>query len=97
MVLFEQVQQDITLTRFVPLLRKSLEGLVYRVKAMLALNKCQNAFWMGTLKNRDLHGDEILSQVCACLRIIILTFASNDVAYILSLFREQSDFACCES
>lgn len=29
---------------------------------MLALNKCHNAFWMGILKNRDIHGEEILSQ-----------------------------------
>ncbi|XP_063887534.1 Fanconi anemia group D2 protein-like isoform X1 [Scylla paramamosain] len=57
-----KVKQDTTLTRYVPPLRKSLETLVYRVKAMLALNKCHNAFWMGILKNRDLHGEEILSQ-----------------------------------
>ncbi|XP_069186232.1 Fanconi anemia group D2 protein isoform X2 [Procambarus clarkii] len=57
-----KVNQDTTLTRYVPLVKKSLEMLVYRVKAMLALNKCCNAFWMGNLKNRDLHGKEILSQ-----------------------------------
>lgn len=57
-----KVKQDTTMTRFVPRLRKSLETLVYRVKAMLALNKCHNAFWMGVLKNRDIHGEEILSQ-----------------------------------
>lgn len=57
-----KVKQDTTLTCYVPPLRRSLETLVYRVKAMLALNKCHNAFWMGILKNRDLHGEEILSQ-----------------------------------
>jgi len=38
----------------VPLLKKSLEQFVYRVKAMLAFNHCQEAFWVGILKNRDL-------------------------------------------
>lgn len=37
-----------------PLLKKSLEQFVYRVKAMLAFNHCQEAFWVGILKNRDL-------------------------------------------
>ncbi|XP_071548151.1 Fanconi anemia group D2 protein-like isoform X1 [Panulirus ornatus] len=57
-----KANQDTSLTRHVPLIRKSLEMLVYRVKAMLALNKCSNAFWMGNLKNRDLQGEELLSQ-----------------------------------
>ena len=45
---------------------------MYRVKAMLALNKCHTAFWMGVLKNRDLHGEEILSQVCVYIYVYIL-------------------------
>ncbi|XP_065543971.1 Fanconi anemia group D2 protein isoform X2 [Lathamus discolor] len=57
-----KIHQDITLTNHVPLLKKSLEQFVYRVKAMLAFNHCQEAFWMGVLKNRDLQGEEILSQ-----------------------------------
>nr|XP_053651378.1 Fanconi anemia group D2 protein homolog [Cherax quadricarinatus] len=57
-----KVIQDTSLTRYVPLVKKLLEMLVYRVKAMLALNKCCNAFWMGNLKNRDLKGEEILTQ-----------------------------------
>ena len=47
----------------VPLLKKSLEVLVFRVKAMLAANDCLDAFVLGNLKNRDIHGEEILSQV----------------------------------
>ena len=47
----------------VPYLKKGLESFVFRVKAMLALNGCSDAFWMGNLKNRDLRGEEILSQV----------------------------------
>lgn len=35
---------------------------MFRVKMMLAVNKCEEAFWLGNLKNRDLKGEEILSQ-----------------------------------
>ncbi|XP_053890194.1 Fanconi anemia group D2 protein isoform X1 [Malaclemys terrapin pileata] len=57
-----KIHQDLGLTNHVPLLKKSLEQFVYRVKAMLAFNHCQEAFWVGILKNRDLQGEEILSQ-----------------------------------
>lgn len=42
------------LTKHVPFLKKTLELLVCRVKAMLILNNCREAFWLGNLKNRDL-------------------------------------------
>lgn len=29
---------------------------------MLTLNKCHEAFWLGNLKNRDIQGQEIMSQ-----------------------------------
>ena len=54
--------KDVSLSNNVPLLKKSLEVFVYRVKAMLAANNCIEIFWMGNLKNRDLQGEEILSQ-----------------------------------
>ncbi|CAL8335444.1 unnamed protein product [Lota lota] len=57
-----KIRQDMSLTNHVPALKKSLELFIYRVKAMLMLNNCQEAFWMGNLKNRDLKGEEILSQ-----------------------------------
>ncbi|NWV36396.1 FACD2 protein, partial [Grantiella picta] len=57
-----KIHQDIGLTNHVPLLKKSLEQFVYRVKATLAFNHCQEAFWVGILKNRDLQGEEILTQ-----------------------------------
>ncbi|XP_012781366.2 Fanconi anemia group D2 protein isoform X2 [Ochotona princeps] len=57
-----KIHQDTRLTKHVPLLKKSLELLVCRVKAMLVLNNCREAFWLGNLKNRDLQGEEILSQ-----------------------------------
>ena len=46
--------KDIALTNQVPLLKKSLETFVYRVKAMLTVAQCLEAFWLGNLKNRDL-------------------------------------------
>lgn len=49
-----QIHQDMKLTEHVPLLKKTLELLVCRVKAMLILNNCREAFWLGNLKNRDL-------------------------------------------
>ena len=49
-----QVVKDVSLTNHVPLLKKALESFVFRVKAMLALHNCQEAFWLGNLKNRDL-------------------------------------------
>ncbi|XP_029412895.1 Fanconi anemia group D2 protein isoform X1 [Nannospalax galili] len=57
-----KIHQDTRLTKHVPLLKKSLELLVCRVKAMIVLNNCTEAFWMGNLKNRDLQGEEIISQ-----------------------------------
>ncbi|XP_015243810.1 PREDICTED: Fanconi anemia group D2 protein isoform X3 [Cyprinodon variegatus] len=57
-----KIHQDTSLTNHVPAVKKSLELFVYRVKAMLMLNNCQEAFWMGNLKNRNLKGEEILSQ-----------------------------------
>ncbi|XP_015929151.1 Fanconi anemia group D2 protein [Parasteatoda tepidariorum] len=57
-----KVLKDVSLIKQVPFLKKSLEVFVFRVKVMLAVNKCEEAFWLGNLKNRDLKGEEILSQ-----------------------------------
>merc|ERR1719369_799290 len=57
-----KLDTDISLANFVPLLKKSLEATVYRVEAMLAANNLSDAFWLGNLKNKDLEGEEILSQ-----------------------------------
>nr|XP_015202792.1 PREDICTED: Fanconi anemia group D2 protein [Lepisosteus oculatus] len=59
---YSKIRQDTGLTNHVPVLKKTLEQFVYRVKATLVLNSCQEAFWLGNLKNRDLQGEEILSQ-----------------------------------
>ncbi|XP_060079016.1 Fanconi anemia group D2 protein-like [Ylistrum balloti] len=57
-----KILRDLALTNQVPFLKKSLETFVYRVKVMLTVNKCLEAFWLGNLKNRDLKGEEIMSQ-----------------------------------
>ena len=53
--------RDASLMRFVPTMKKCLESLVFRVKAMLVINGSYEAFWMGNLKNRDLKGNEIMN------------------------------------
>lgn len=47
----------------IPSLRETLTQLVYKVQAALAMNKCSSAFWTGSLKNKNIKGDDILSQV----------------------------------
>lgn len=32
------------------------------MKAVLVANNCSEAFWMGNLRNRDIHGEDILTQ-----------------------------------
>lgn len=54
--------KDTSLLAYVPQFRLTLETLVYRVKAALVINNCSDAFWMGALKNKDLHGEDILTQ-----------------------------------
>jgi Fanconi anemia group D2 protein len=57
-----KVVKDVQLVNHVPALKRSLEAFVFHVKAMLAFHNCQEAFWLGNLKNRNLQGDEIASQ-----------------------------------
>ncbi|XP_050089785.1 Fanconi anemia group D2 protein homolog [Anopheles aquasalis] len=46
----------------IPYVRECVETLVYRVKAALVANRCSAVFWMGNLRNKDTHGELILSQ-----------------------------------
>lgn len=46
----------------VPKLKETLETLIYRVKAALVANDYSEAFWVGNLKNKDLDGEEIITQ-----------------------------------
>lgn len=58
-----QAVKDTAIITMIPSLRETLTQLVYKVQAALAANKCSAVFWTGTLKNKDINGDEILSQV----------------------------------
>jgi hypothetical protein len=51
------------LINYVPVVRKTLEALIFRVKGMLVANNSPDAFWMGNLKNKTIRGEEILTQV----------------------------------
>jgi len=55
--------QDISLTKLVPKVKKSLEVLLLKVKEMLDANKCHRAFWVGSLKHKSLDGSECSSQM----------------------------------
>ncbi|XP_025834015.1 Fanconi anemia group D2 protein isoform X1 [Agrilus planipennis] len=57
-----KVAKDLSLISYVPQFRLTLESLLVRVKAALVANNCSSAFWLGTLKNRDLQGEDILTQ-----------------------------------
>jgi len=58
-----KLNKDTLLMQRVPLVRKSLEKLLYRTKAMLAANGAVEVFWMGKLKNKNIKGDVIASQI----------------------------------
>lgn len=40
-----------------------METILLRVKSIIVINNCADAFFMGSMKNRDLKGQEIPSQV----------------------------------
>lgn len=46
---------------YIPSLRETLETLVFRMKALLAANKCHAAFHISIMDNQDLHGDAIIT------------------------------------
>jgi Fanconi anemia group D2 protein len=55
-----KVTKDVALAPMVPLVKKSLEVVIYEVKGMLQKNGCPSeAFFMGNLKHRDLNGCEV--------------------------------------
>ncbi|RUS21064.1 Fanconi anaemia protein FANCD2 [Endogone sp. FLAS-F59071] len=56
--------KDTSLAPHVPLIRKSMETIIFQVKAMLSDNNCPpDAFFLGALKHRDIRGEEVSSQV----------------------------------
>lgn len=66
------------ITMMMPQIREANTELVYRVKAAIAANNCAEVLWMGNLKNRDLRGDEILSQATSITRSTLSGDHVND-------------------
>ena len=58
-----KIKKDVALSNHVPLLKRALESFVFRVKEMLALNNAVDVFWLGNLRQRDIQGQEIPSQI----------------------------------
>ncbi|XP_058794738.1 Fanconi anemia group D2 protein isoform X2 [Phymastichus coffea] len=50
---------NVALLKLIPLAKSKREKFIYRVKGMLAANNSIGAFWMGTLLNKDLDGEEV--------------------------------------
>ncbi|XP_013168457.1 PREDICTED: Fanconi anemia group D2 protein homolog [Papilio xuthus] len=57
-----RLKKDTVLMSKVPYIRQLLETLIYKVKAVLVANKCSEAFWLGNLKNKNIHGEVIQTQ-----------------------------------
>ena len=63
--------KDIALTARVPLLKKFLEAFVLKVKVLFSAHGCTDAFWVGNLKQRNLKGEEIASQVLTLFLFVL--------------------------
>lgn len=55
--------KDDALSNCLPNIRGILEALILKVKNLIVINDCTDALFMGIMKNIDIKGDEILSQV----------------------------------
>ncbi|RKP05816.1 Fanconi anaemia protein FANCD2 [Thamnocephalis sphaerospora] len=58
-----KVYRDTQLTALVPPVKKQLEMILFRVKAMLGHHNALGAFWLGNLKHRNIAGEEVSSQM----------------------------------
>ncbi|KAL3279338.1 hypothetical protein HHI36_016845 [Cryptolaemus montrouzieri] len=58
-----KMKKSISLVPHIPHFRLMLEQLIYKVKALLVANKCQGAFFIGNLKNKDIEGNTQLSDM----------------------------------
>lgn len=55
--------KDNALSNCLPIIRGILEALILKVKNVIVMNGCTDALFMGIMKNMDIKGDEIMSQV----------------------------------
>jgi len=66
------VVKDNALSNCLPNIRGILEALILKVKNVIVMNGCTDALFMGTMKNMDIKGDEIMSQVHLLLTLCII-------------------------
>lgn len=64
--------KDNALSNCLPNIRGILEALILKVKNVIVMNGCTDALFMGTMKNMDIKGDEIMSQVHLLLTFCIV-------------------------
>jgi len=57
------VVKDNALSNCLPNIRGILEALILKVKNVIVINGCTDALFMGIMKNIDIKGEEIMSQV----------------------------------
>jgi len=58
-----KVVKDNALSNCLPNIRGILEALILKVKNIIVMNGCTDALFMGIMKNIDIKGEEIMSQV----------------------------------
>lgn len=64
--------KDNALSNCLPNIRGILEALILKVKNVIVMNGCTDAFFMGIMKNIDIKGEEIMSQVNQLQFVIII-------------------------
>uniref|UniRef100_A0A1B6D3Q6 Fanconi anemia group D2 protein n=2 Tax=Clastoptera arizonana TaxID=38151 RepID=A0A1B6D3Q6_9HEMI len=60
---FIKVSRDAGLNQYLAPVRAVMETILLKVKNLVILNNCSDAFFMGSMKNRDLKGDLITSEI----------------------------------
>jgi Fanconi anemia group D2 protein len=58
-----KVEKDQRVFKLVPLVKRNLETMLFKVKALTEAMGCLAAFSLGNLKHRNLQGQEVCSQV----------------------------------
>ena len=58
-----KVEKDQRVFKLVPLVKRNLEAMLFKVKALTEAMGCLAAFSVGNLKHRNLQGQEVCSQV----------------------------------
>jgi len=66
------VIKDNALSNCLPNIRGILEALILKVKNVIVMNGCTDALFMGIMKNMDIKGDEIMSQVYLLSTLFII-------------------------